>query len=99
MDWTNSWCYFLINSAFLDLDGKPEFSPELRNNSIDKLEHELELEHDFEEELRIELELQKLSADTDRITVEDLLLVYKKKGKLQIIALSNIRVHIYGSPQ
>ena len=87
MDWTNSWCYFLINSAFLDLDGKPEFYPELRNNSIAKLEHELELEHDFEEELRIELELQKLSADTDRITMEDLLLVYIKKGKLQIIAL------------
>merc|ERR1719483_471925 len=71
-----------MKPAFEDLDGKPEFSPELRNNSIAKLEHELELEHDFEEELRIELELQKLSADTDRITVEDLLLVYKKKAQL-----------------
>ena len=68
MDRTNSWCYFLINFGFfLDLDGKPEFSPEMRNNSksdeLAELEHELELEleHELEIELKLELELAELA--------------------------------------
>merc|ERR1711997_929794 len=50
-----------------DLDGKPEFSPELRNNSmpdeIAELEHklELQLEHELEVELKLEVELAELA--------------------------------------
>ena len=48
---------------FLDLDGKAEFYPELRNNSmpdkIAELEHELELE--LENELKLEVELAELA--------------------------------------
>merc|ERR1712051_735464 len=51
-----------------DLDGKPEFSPELRNNSmpadeIAELEHELELqlEHELEVELKLEQQLAELA--------------------------------------
>ena len=67
MDLTNSRCYFLIDFPFLDLDGKPEFSPELRNNSMPdelaELEHELELqlEHELELELKLEQELAELA--------------------------------------
>ena len=59
--------FVLKNFAFLDLDGKPEFSPELRNNSVSDeladLEHQLELklEHELEMELKLELELYELA--------------------------------------
>ena len=59
---------FLNNFSFLDLNEKPEFSPELRNNSmssdeIAELEHELELEleHELEIEFKLELELAELA--------------------------------------
>ena len=55
---------------FLDLDGKPEFSPEMRNNSksdeLAKLEHELELELEHELELEIELKLELELAELAR---------------------------------
>ena len=53
--------------GFLDLDRKPGFSPEMRNNSksdeLAELEHELELEleHELEIELKLELELAELA--------------------------------------
>ena len=61
---------FLTLFAFLDLDGKPEFSPELTNNLLpdepSKLEHEheleLELEHKLDLELKLELELAELAS-------------------------------------
>ena len=49
------------------MDGKPEFSPELRNNSmpdeIAELEHqiELQLEQELEVELKLELQLAELA--------------------------------------
>ena len=52
---------------FLGFDGKAEFSPELRNNSMpDKLaelenELELELENQLEIELKLEVELAELA--------------------------------------
>ena len=53
---------FLTLFAFLDLDGKPEFSPELTNDLMpdepSKLEHEHELEHELENELDLELKLE-----------------------------------------
>ena len=58
---------FLNNFSFLDLDGKPEFSPGMRNNSmsdeIAELEHELELqlEHELEVELKLEQQLAELA--------------------------------------
>ena len=58
---------FLNNFPFLDLDGKPEFSPEMRNISmsdeIAELEHELELqlEHELEVELKLEQQLAELA--------------------------------------
>ena len=67
VDWANSSRNFLINFAFLDLDGNAEFYPELRNNSmpdkIAELEHELELEleNELEIELKLEVELAKLA--------------------------------------
>ena len=52
----------MINFPFLDLDGKPEFSPEVRNNSMPdelaELEHKLELQLEDELEAELELELQ-----------------------------------------
>ena len=57
-----------MNFPFSDLDGKPEFSPELRNNSIPdelaKLEHELELqlEDELDKEFRLEQQLAELLA-------------------------------------
>ena len=62
-----SRCYLFFKKSFLDLDGKPEFSPELRNNSmpdeIAELEHELEqqLEQELEVELKLELQLAELA--------------------------------------
>ena len=59
---------FLTLFAFLDLDGKPEFSLELTNNLMPdgpaKLEHEheLELEHELDLELKLELELAELAS-------------------------------------
>ena len=60
---------FLNNFSFLDLNEKPEFSPELRNNSmssdeIAELEHELELElqHEVEVELKLEQQLAELAS-------------------------------------
>ena len=61
---------FLTLFAFLDLDGKPEFSPELTDNLMpdepSKLEHEheleLELEHELDLELKLELELAELAS-------------------------------------
>ena len=62
-----SRCYLFLKKSFLDLDGKPEFSPELRNNSmpdeIAELEHEIELqlEHELEVELKLEQQLAELA--------------------------------------
>ena len=62
-----SRCYLSKKKTFLDLDGKPEFSPELRNNSmsdeIAEIEHELELqlEHELEVELKLEQQLAELA--------------------------------------
>jgi len=65
-----------------DLDGKPEFSPELRNNSmsdeIAEIEHELELqlEHELEVELKLEQQLAELagmeSTSERKLSVVDL---------------------------
>ena len=79
MDWTNSSCNFLINFAFLDLDGKAEFSPELRDNSVPdnlaELEHELELE--LENELEIELKLEVELAELARKFFNNIACIFK----------------------
>ena len=54
------------------MDGKAEFSPELRNNlvpdSLTELEHELELElgNELEIELKLEVELAELALKLER---------------------------------
>ena len=57
---------FLTLFAFLDLDGKPEFSPELTDNLMpdepSKLEHEHELELELDLEHKLELELAELAS-------------------------------------
>ena len=55
---------FLNNFSFLDLNGKPEFSPELRNNSMsDEIaELELQLMHEVEVELKLEQQLAELAS-------------------------------------